>query len=39
MQALRHVIADAGLEVGNLDSKYAEIVIADIVANAKLSKS
>ena len=39
MQALRHVIADAGLEVGNLDSKYAEIVIADIVANAKLPKS
>ena len=39
MQALRHVIADAGLEVGNLDSKYADIVIADIVANAKLPKS
>ena len=38
MQALRHVIAEAGLEVGNLDSKYAEIVIADIVANAKVSK-
>jgi len=39
IQALRHVIADAGLEVGNLDSKYAEIVIADIIANAKLPKS
>lgn len=39
IQALRHIVADAGLEVGNLDSKYAEIVIADIVANAKLPKS
>ena len=38
MQALRHVIAEAGLDVGNLDSKYAEIIIADIVANAKVSK-